>query len=77
MVSLGDLNLGERAKIIGYFAGGQNFYRRKLLIMGLTPGTEVKVIGIAPFGDPIEISIRGFSICLRKNEASILKLEKI
>lgn len=73
---LGDLSIGEKAKIIGY-APCQTMCRRKLLIMGLTPGTEVVVTGIAPLGDPIKISSRGMLICLRKKEAQILKLEKI
>lgn len=76
MVALGDLSIGEKGKIVGYASGDVHF-RRKLLVMGLTPGTTVQVIGIAPLGDPIEISSRGSSICLRKNEARILKLEKV
>lgn len=76
MVHLSDLNIGEKAKIISYSICDPN-YRRKLLTLGLLPGTVLKVIGIAPFGDPIEINARGFSICLRKKEASILNLEKI
>lgn len=76
MVQLGDLSVGERAKIVG-FAPGDLVYRRKLLVMGLTPGTELTVIGIAPLGDPVNILTRGLSICLRKYEAHILKLEKV
>jgi Fe2+ transport system protein FeoA len=76
VVQLGDLSIGEKAKILGYGAGDRA-YRRKLLIMGLTPGTEVTVAGIAPFGDPIKISSRGLFICLRKSEARILKLERL
>ncbi len=45
--------------------------------MGLTLGTEFTLVRIAPLGDPIEISVRGFSLILRKNEAKILKLERV
>lgn len=76
MIYLGELSIGEKAKIIGYRDCNQ-ICRRKLLVMGLTPGTELKVTGIAPLGDPVQISIRGLSLCLRKQEARILKLEKI
>jgi ferrous iron transport protein A len=76
VIYLGDLSIGEKAKIIGYSACNL-LCRRKLLVMGLTPGTILKVIGIAPLGDPVQILLRGLTICLRKNEARILKLEKI
>lgn len=76
MVSLGDLSIGDKAKITGYAQGDLHF-RRKLLSMGLLPGTPIQVIGIAPLGDPIEISTRGHALCLRKKEATILKLERI
>ncbi len=44
--------------------------------MGLTLGCEFTLTRIAPLGDPIEISIRNFSLVLRKNEANLLKLER-
>ncbi|TCV78172.1 FeoA-like protein [Methylomonas methanica] len=45
--------------------------------MGLTPGTEFTITRFAPMGDPVEIKIRGFSLSLRKNEASVLLIEKV
>ena len=76
MVTLDKLKVGDKVKIIG-FKKGLPAYRNKLLAMGLTIGTELKLIRIAPLGDPIEISVRDFSLVLRKNEAAILKLERI
>jgi ferrous iron transport protein A len=76
VVLLSDLGIGEKAIIKGY-SNCNPQYRRKLLIMGLTPGTEVTVAGVAPLGDPVELSIRGLCICLRKSEAHIIKLEKL
>lgn len=76
MLQLNDLLIGDKAKIIGY-AAGDSPYRRKLLVMGLTPGAELSVVSIAPLGDPVEIISRGLFLCLRKSEAAILKLEKI
>jgi ferrous iron transport protein A len=73
---LEELSIGDKAKIIGY-APCQTMCRSKLLVMGLTPGTEVQVTGIAPLGDPVKITTRGIVICLRKKEAQILKLVKV
>lgn len=73
---LEDFTIGDKAKIVGY-APCQNMCRSKLLRMGLTPGTELKITGIAPLGDPIKLISRGIVICLRKNEAKILLLEKV
>lgn len=76
VVVLADLAIGEKAKIIGYKPGDKH-YRKKLLVMGFTPGTELKIIGVAPLGDPVEILIRGHFLSLRKSEAHVMKLEKI
>jgi Fe2+ transport system protein A len=44
-------------------------FRRHLIDMGMTPGTQVEVIRFAPFGDPIQIHIRGYELGIRKSEA--------
>lgn len=74
--SLKTLTVGDSGRIIGFDQSG-GVYRKKLLAMGLTPGTEFTVIRFAPMGDPVEIKIRGFSLTLRKNEASVLQIEKL
>jgi ferrous iron transport protein A len=48
---------------------------RRLEEMGLTPGTSFRVVKIAPFGDPIEIDLRGYRLCLRKGETAGFVLE--
>ncbi|OAI16199.1 iron transporter FeoA [Methylomonas koyamae] len=70
------LAAGDTGRIVGFDQSG-GVYRKKLLAMGLTPGTEFTVTRFAPMGDPVEIKIRGFSLSLRKNEASVLLVEKI
>jgi ferrous iron transport protein A len=75
-VTLGELSIGDRAKIRGYLSSNHH-YRKKLLIMGLIPGTQITLLRIAPLGDPIEIASRGLTICLRKGEAHIMQVEKI
>ena len=67
---------GERGRVIGYQRGDRS-YREKLLSMGLTPGTEFSVVRLAPLGDPVEINVRGYSVSLRKNEAQLLRVERL
>ena len=74
--SLGSMELGDKGKVIG-LEKGNKAYRKKLLAMGLTPGTEFSVIRYAPMGDPVEISVRGFALTLRKAEAEVLLVERI
>ncbi len=74
--SLKEMNEGSIGKIVGYDKTRRG-YKGKLLSMGLTPGTEFTIIRIAPFGDPIEINVRGFNLSLRKQEADALVVEEI
>lgn len=74
MTTLGDLQTGEHATVIG-FSQGSASYRRKLLAMGLTPCTPFQVIRIAPMGDPVEVRVRGCNISLRREEASLVNVE--
>lgn len=73
-MKLRDLAAGESGRVVG-FEEGSKAYRRKLLAMGLTPGTEFTVTRYAPMGDPVELRVRGFSLTLRKDEAASLEVE--
>ena len=75
-IRLGDLTVGERGRVIGYQRGDRS-YREKLLSMGLTPGTEFSVTRLAPLGDPVEINVRGYAVSLRKDEAQLLRVERL
>lgn len=70
-----DLKPGESAEIVGY-EGSDPIYRSKLLTMGLTKGTEIKILKVAPLGDPVEILVRGYSLSLRKAEADVLQVRR-
>jgi len=70
-VKLRDAAIGTTLRIIGYEPTARD-YKRKLLAMGLTPGTEVRITRHAPLGDPTEITVRGFQLSLRKAEADAL-----
>lgn len=75
-VSMDTLKPGDSARITGLMPGDRG-YRQRLLAMGLTPGVVFSVKRKAPLGDPIEIGVRNFTLTLRKDEAAILKLERI
>ena len=75
-LSLKNLAVGDLGKIIGFEPVGKP-YRKRLLAMGLTPGTEFSITRFAPMGDPVEIKLRGFALTLRKDEAAILQIEKL
>jgi Fe2+ transport system protein FeoA len=74
-VTLRDLAVGDTGRVTGLEAGNPA-YRRRLLAMGLTPGTEFTVTRFAPLGDPVQIAIRGFSLSLRRDEADIVRVER-
>ncbi|WP_405229166.1 FeoA family protein [Lentisalinibacter sediminis] len=74
-INLKQLSVGDSGRVVG-FGEGSKAYRRKLLSLGLTPGTELTVTRYAPMGDPVEIRVRGFSLSLRRDEAASLLVEK-
>ncbi len=75
-VPLNQLTVGDSGRVVGFDKSGKA-YRKRLLAMGLTPGTEFSIVRCAPLGDPIELRLRGFSLSLRKHEAAALLVEKI
>lgn len=75
-MNLNDMKLGHKGRIIALQCG-DIVYRHRLISMGLLPGTEFVLSRIAPLGDPIEITLRGFSLSLRKEEASLLQIEEV
>lgn len=74
-MTLDKLPIGEKAVIIS--VGGENNLRCHLLDMGLIPHTEVSVRKTAPLGDPIELFLRGYTITLRKDDASKIEIRPI
>ena len=73
-MTLDDLKSGQRCTI--KYVGGSGALRRRLLDMGLTPKTEVFVRKIAPFGDPIELCLRGYELTLRREDARNIEIEE-
>lgn len=73
-MTLKDLQPGEVGTIISI--GEKGPMKRRIMDMGITPGTTIKVIKVAPLGDPIEINVRGYELSLRKDEAQRIVVEK-
>ena len=75
-MTLAELKAGEMAEITGYTLGNAA-YRAKLLALGLTRGQQMKVINVAPLGDPFELAVRGYHLSLRREEVKVIKVKKI
>ncbi len=73
MSQLSDLKVGESATVKAVTSFDEVGCR--LMEMGLTPGVSLVVIGTAPFGDPMEIEVRGYRLSLRKSEAARVEVE--
>lgn len=73
MKTLKDAIIGERVKITKLT--GEGATKRRIMDMGLTKGTEVSVRKIAPLGDPIEITVRGYELSIRKADAAMIEVE--
>ena len=70
---LSDFTVGESGKIVK--VTGEGKLRRRLFDMGVTPGAELTMRKKAPLGDPIEITLRGYELTLRKTEAECVIVE--
>ena len=70
---LSEFTVGEKGVVKA--VSGEGRLRRRLFDMGVTPGAEVLLRKKAPLGDPIEITIRGYELTLRKTEAELVTME--
>ncbi|MBO7326528.1 MAG: ferrous iron transport protein A [Clostridia bacterium] len=75
MKQLSDFKIGERGVV--KMVDGDRRIRRRLFDMGVTPGAEIMLRKKAPLGDPIEVSLRGYELTLRKTEAEFVTMERI
>ncbi len=72
MKTLGDVKVGDSATVVKLH--GEGALRRHLMDLGVIKGTTFKVVKVAPLGDPVEISVRGYELSLRKDEARIVEV---
>ena len=75
-MKLSELKKGEKAKVVSIENGNQTL-KRRLLDMGITKDVEVIIKKIAPFGDPIDIELRGYELCLRKKDLATIEVIKL
>lgn len=73
MKTLRQAKIGETVKIVKLH--GECAIKRRIMDMGLTKGVEVYVRKVAPLGDPIEITVRGYELSLRKADAEMIEVE--
>ena len=73
-MTLNELKAGQSAVVTA--VGGQGALRRHFLDMGLIPGAEVKMIKLAPMGDPIELHLRGYELTIRVDDAKNIEVER-
>lgn len=72
MKTLKDVRVGETVKVVKLH--GEGALRRHIMDMGITKGAEIYVRKIAPLGDPVEITVRGYELSLRKSEAETIEV---
>ena len=71
---LSDLKVGQKAKVLKLTEENKAI-RRHLLDMGITRGVEIEIKKMAPMGDPIDISLRDYELCIRKEDLSKIEVE--
>lgn len=74
LMTLADLPVGNNAKVVSVRGGSA--IAKRLMEMGVIPGVFVRVVKSAPFGDPIEIRVRGYNLAMRKSEADIIEVSE-
>jgi ferrous iron transport protein A len=73
VTTLAELPVGSRA-VVARIDGADELSCR-LMEMGLTPGIELRIVGVAPLGDPLELELRGYRLSVRKSEAQRVAIE--
>lgn len=73
--TLNEISVGESCTVIKVLGEGR--LRRRIFDMGITPGASIYVRKKAPLGDPVEITVRGYELTLRKEEASIIVVKEV
>ena len=69
---LSEIQTGHVVQIVSI--AGQSSFRRRLMELGLVPGTRVELVRVAPLGDPVELLVRGASLSIRKAEAGVIEV---
>ena len=73
MATLRDVPCGKTAKVKKL--AGEGPVKRRIMDMGITKGIEIFIRKVAPLGDPVEVTVRGYELSLRKDDASMIEVE--
>ena len=73
MKTLKDVKVGQTATVVKLH--GEGTLRRRIMDMGITKGVDIHVRKVAPLGDPLELSLRGYELSLRKADAEMIEVE--
>ncbi|WP_314837769.1 ferrous iron transport protein A [Solobacterium moorei] len=73
MSTLKEVAIGSSAKVVKLH--GEGAVKRRIMDMGITKGVEVYVRKVAPLGDPIEVTVRGYELSIRKDDAAKIEVE--
>jgi Fe2+ transport system protein FeoA len=74
-MTLAEVLLGQTVRVEQI--AGERSFRRRLLELGLVPGTRIQLVSVAPLGDPLELLVRGYSLSIRRAEASSVRVAAI
>lgn len=73
MRTLKDVRIGETVRVTK--VGGEGALKRRIMDMGITKGVSIKIMKVAPLGDPVEITVRGYELTLRKADCEKIEVE--
>ena len=73
MDTLRNVKCGQSVKVVKLH--GEGAVKRRIMDMGITKGTDVYVRKVAPFGDPVEVTVRGYELSLRKADAEMIEIQ--
>lgn len=71
--TLRNVRIGQSARVVKLH--GEGAVKRRIMDMGITKGTEVRVRKVAPLGDPLEVTVRGYELSIRKSDAEMIEVE--
>lgn len=72
-MTLKDAKIGKQVTVVKL--GGEGALRRRIMDMGITKGVKITIRKVAPLGDPLELTVRGYELSLRKSDAELIEVE--
>lgn len=73
MKTLKQASVGDTVKVVKLY--GEGAVKRRIMDMGITKGVEVHIRKVAPLGDPVEVTVRGYELSIRKADAEMIEIE--